>query len=217
MNYLAHGLLLLDDPYALAGAAVPDWLSVVDRKIRARSKLAAPWVDDLRPHVSAVARGVVQHHHDDDWFHQTRAFAELSLQASLHLRAVLPEQDGHRRGFLGHILVELLLDSLLAAERPMLLDDYYQAVSQVEPQLVEQAVNLIAGRPTDRLAPLIPMFVQERFLADYHDDARLTYRLNQVLRRVGLPLLPNDFPAKLPMLRGWVHDRRRELLPGYFA
>ena len=40
MNYFAHGYAFLDDPYFLAGTAVPDWLSVIDRRMRARSKLA---------------------------------------------------------------------------------------------------------------------------------------------------------------------------------
>ena len=37
MNYFAHGHRFVDDPYFLAGTAVPDWLSVVDRKVRVRA------------------------------------------------------------------------------------------------------------------------------------------------------------------------------------
>ena len=33
MNYFAHGVRFLEDPYFLAGTAVPDWLSVVDRRV----------------------------------------------------------------------------------------------------------------------------------------------------------------------------------------
>src|SRR6185436_8030726 len=129
------------DPYLLAGTAVPDWLSVVDRKVRARSKNATRFVEDPDPRVAAVACGVVQHHFDDDWFHQTRAFAELSLKFTVSVRDLLPPDDGLRPSFLGHILVELLLDAHLAAQTPGLLDAYYQALESIDAGVVEAAVN----------------------------------------------------------------------------
>ncbi len=46
MNYLAHGWRYTDEPYVLAGTAAPDWLSVIDRKIRLRSRTAAEVVAD---------------------------------------------------------------------------------------------------------------------------------------------------------------------------
>lgn len=214
MNYLAHGRRFLDDPYFLAGTAVPDWLSVIDRKVRARSKNAAKFVDHADPRIAAVARGVVQHHFDDGWFHQTRAFAELSLAFTVAVRDLLSPDDGLRPSFLGHILVELLLDDHLAGETPGLLDDYYRAVESVEPAVVEQAVNLLATRPTDRLALLLPRFFAERFLYDYADDAKLLTRLNHVMRRVKLAPLPDTLLELFPTARRQVRERRDELLAG---
>ena len=47
MNYLSHALGCLDDdPYVLAGTSVPDWLSVVDRKVRVPGRGAAALSDD---------------------------------------------------------------------------------------------------------------------------------------------------------------------------
>src|SRR5436305_361121 len=105
MNYFAHGRHFLDDPYFLAGTAVPDWLNVVDRRVRVRSKHASLHTGSSDPLVARVAAGIVQHCHDDDWFHRTRAFAELSLEFCQMLRAILPEDDGFRPHFVGHILV----------------------------------------------------------------------------------------------------------------
>ena len=42
MNYFAHGWNYVDAPYVLAGTAVPDWLSVVDRRVRARARWRGP-------------------------------------------------------------------------------------------------------------------------------------------------------------------------------
>jgi hypothetical protein len=212
MNYFAHGRHAIDRPYHLAGTAIPDWLNVVDRRIRARAKYARPLLADSDPRVAAIAAGIVRHHHDDAWFHSTRAFAELSLDFTLTIRDLLPADDGFRPSFLGHILVELLLDWELIAGDPALLDGYYAAIDSVDAKLVADVVERMTDRPCELLAVLIPRFSVERFLWDYREDAKLCYRLNQVMRRVKLPLLPAEFAEILPAARRAVRSRQVELL-----
>ena len=96
MNYFAHGRFFTDTPYLLAGTAVPDWLNVVDRKIRARSRSAELLLDSSDAITAEVARGIVQHHADDAWFHRTRAFAELTLQLTVEIRDFLGPDDVRR-------------------------------------------------------------------------------------------------------------------------
>jgi hypothetical protein len=214
MNYFTHGRRYLDEPYFVAGTAVPDWLSVVNRRARARSKLAAPFATDQDPQVAAVARGIMQHHHDDDWFHQTRAFAELSLHFTREIRDRLPKDDGFRPSFLGHILVELLLDATLIEDDPALLDRYYAVMHSLDPYLVNQTVNRMATRETGMLAFFIPRFLEERFLYDYVEDAKLLFRLNNVMRRVRLPMLAETLAEFFPAARRLVRQRSAELLAG---
>ncbi len=214
MNYLTHGFRFTPEPYFLAGTAAPDWLSVVDRKMRLRSKRAAEFVADADPLVAALARGIVQHHRDDEWFHQTAAFNELNLQFAVAIRDALPADDGFRPSFLGHILVELLLDAVLTEEQPQRLDDYYAAVAQIDPDAVQAAINRLATRTSDRVALLVGRFCRERFLYDYRDDERLLMRLNHVMSRVGLPQLPAELSELFPTMRQQVRQRREELLPG---
>lgn len=213
MNYFAHGYRYVDDPYFLAGTAVPDWLSVVDRRVRVRPREAEAAADHVDAVLAKVARGVARHHADDARFHTTAAFAELSLQFTVEIRDRLPPDDGMRPSFLGHILVELLLDSVLIDEQPGLIEAYYRSLHEVEAWVVEEAVNRLATRRTDRLSFFIPVFTRERFLCDYADDAKLHRRLNQVMKRVGLEPLPETFCELLPSARRAVADRRRELLP----
>ncbi|QDT37922.1 hypothetical protein [Stratiformator vulcanicus] len=204
MNYFAHGCRYVDRPYFLAGTACPDWLSAVDRKVRLRARNVGPFIegpDELR---SEIAAGVSRHLEDDDWFHGSRAFAETTGHIAVLFRKHLGPDDGFRPGFLGHIAMELLLDAVLISRNPGLLDRYYEAVSSVEPDIVESAVNAMCPRSTENLSKLIPKFVEVRFLADYVHPERLMYRVNQVLKRVGLPVLDQGatavFEAALPIV-----------------
>lgn len=214
MNYFAHGWQFIGDPYFLVGTATPDWLCVADRGVRVRSKSAVAWTNDDDPRLAAIARGICQHHADDSRFHASRAFVELSLDFSRRIGRVLPADEGFRSWFVGHIVVELLLDSALIEERPERLTDYYGALAQVDMTAIEAAVNRIAARPTDRLAGFISIFRRERFLWDYSDDGKLLVRLNQVMQRVRLPALPASFVELLPAMRSAVRQRKTELLKG---
>jgi hypothetical protein len=191
VNYLAHAYLHLDRPYFAAGTALPDWMSVLDRKNRARRQFAEPVAEDDDPAIAAFARGVMQHHDDDRWFHGNATFVQLSTEFAVELRGRLAEGLGHQAGFLGHISVELLLDAALMQRYPDLLEQYYGILTAVDPTKIQSAANKICRKPVSRLETLIPRFVHERFLADYPDDQLLLMRLNGVMRRVGLPQLPD--------------------------
>jgi hypothetical protein len=215
MNYFAHGRDYLHRPYFLAGTALPDWLSVLDRRLRVRRRHAEAYLAHPDSRQAEIAAGVVQHLHDDRWFHQTRAFAELSLQLSVEIRQVLPDDSGFRPSFLGHILVEILLDAVLIEQQPEKLDAYYASLEGIDPYLIGSAVSGMVNRSSNSLPVFIPRFLAERFLYDYLDDAKLLWRLNLVMRRVKLAALPPSFLEVLPEARRKIRLRRDELLsPG---
>jgi hypothetical protein len=212
MNYFAHTLAFLDRPYFVAGACVPDWLTVADRRVRVRSKHAEPFCDDSDPDMAAIAAGVLQHLHDDARFHATRAFAETTLALSVQVRDVLDDATGLRPSFLGHLLVELLLDAALIADDPSRLTKYYAVLDTIHSHRVESLVNRMAPRPSERLAVFIDLFRNARVLWDYLEDDKLWVRLNQIMRRVQLPLLPDAFITILPAARQLVAERKNALL-----
>ncbi len=213
MNYFAHSLRFLDRPYFVAGTNVPDWMSVADRQVRVRGKLIEPFLRNDGSPLAEVAAGAMQHLHDDDWFHSTRAFFEVTTELAIKFREVLGPDDSHRTSFLGHIVTELLIDAHLIQQFPGKIEQYYSALGQIDPFAVQQAVNLMAKQSTERLARLIPRFIEERFLIDYLDDHRLLWRLNQVMHRVKLVPLPVEAVAALIFGRQLVCDRFSELLP----
>jgi len=218
VNYFAHGLRFLHRPHFLAGTAVPDWLSVADRGVRVRPRLVEPLLEGDAGPETDVAAGILQHFHDDQWFHSTRGFAEISAWLTRLFRETLGYNEDLRAGFLGHIVTEMLLDAVLIERDPKALDEYYAALRGVDPACVQGIVNRAARNTTERLAPLILLFARERFLYDYRTPARLLYRLNQVMRRVKLQLLPEAVIDVLESGRELIARRVDDLLPPqYFA
>jgi hypothetical protein len=214
MNYFAHGMRFIDRPYFLAGTALPDWLSVVDRRVRLRARNASPFADGSQTPAAELAAGVLQHLDDDAWFHKSAAFAVASAELTVLFRDALPSDDGHRPAFLGHILTEMLLDAVLIDRDPAALTAYYAAFDRLDAEFVAAAVFRMAQKPTERLRRFIPLFVRERFLADYRDANRLLFRLNQIMRRVTLNPLPASFEAALGPARAIVEKHAAGLLPG---
>lgn len=214
MNYLAHAtpLLASDSPYAVAGVAVPDWLGVAAKRVKCRTKHAEPWLDAADERLSAIARGVARHHADDAWFHESRAFTELSLELAKALRRRLGEQTAMRPWFVGHILVEMLLDAVLEARHPGTTNRYYDTLDEVEANVVQEAVKRMTGHDVPRLAEGIDRFRELRFLFDYRTDEGLLTRLNQVLARVRLDPLPDEILSSIGEARSAVDLRFQELL-----
>ena len=228
MNYFAHSYHHLDRPYFVAGTAIPDWLVVCDRRHLRRERIATAWAerrlpggDDEDEEVEGVAEddeeaqvigGILRHLEDDARFHASATFSAASTELTLSIRARYPERRYLRAGFLGHVLTELLLDACLIEADPRRLDTYYEALAGVDPGRVQGIVNRLLPAPTSRLAPLIERFLEYRFLGDYVDDGRLLFRLEQVLRRVGLPALPTGFQRLLPACRDRVRRSAGELL-----
>jgi len=212
VNYLAHAYRHLSDPYFAAGTALPDWMSVVDRKNRARRQYAEPVTTHGDPRIAAFARGCLQHHADDLWFHQNERFVVLSTQFAVELRELLELGLGHQAGFVGHISVEMLLDAVLAERQPELIDNYYAVLAALDVDVVQAAANAICRQPVMRLAELLPKFIDIRFLADYREDELLLKNLNRVMKRIDLPLLPENVAQWLASARLRVRQSADQLL-----
>lgn len=216
MNYFAHAYPHLADetldPYFLAGLATPDWLTVVARRTKCRSRHVEPWLDAHDSRWAALARGIARHHADDRWFHESRAFTELSMHFSRRIQQFCNDASDMRPIFLGHILVELLLDAELIKQDPRRLDRYYAAVARADAVQVAAWIQQMSGNSVGDLALFIPRFVSVRFLADYAEDESLCYRVNQVLKRIGLAKLPPTFCELLPDLRKQVAQNAQTLM-----
>ncbi len=215
MNSFAHALPYLHDAYFAVGCCLPDWLSACDRKCRVREKRARKFVDDPDPIVATTARGIVQHHRDDEWFHQTPTFNRLMLKFAVELRELFGNERTMRPGFVGHVIVELFLDAYLHTRYPGKMEKFYELVSSVDREQVQAAVNRFATQPTEKLAVGIERFRRARYLFDYDTDQGVLFRINRVFERVNLQPLDDMMLDWMPHARKRVYENAVALLPHY--
>lgn len=214
MNYFTHGMAYIDQPFFLAGTAVPDWLNVADRKTRIRRDDVLPWADESQSPSAQFAAGILKHLDDDEWFHATTGFEQTTKQLTQSFRQHLaPTHENPRSAFLGHISTELLLDGVLIAQDPPRLAAYYDSLSTIKPSWIEETVAQITGRTVSSLAWFVEQFLRSRFLFDYLHAPKLLYRLNQVVRRIKLRPLPISTTNVLASGRAIVESRLPDLLP----
>ena len=210
MNYVAHAIGSIGIPYQLAGTAVPDWLRVSDRKCRLRTALLGADATDQRE--AALASGIQRHFDDDEWFHRTAAFRRLSGELTKRIGALEPGNRHMRAFFLGHVLLELLLDAVLIERDPEVLSRYYESLAQVDLEIIGRVAGGWTEPSAERLALFAERFGRERFLFDYLDDQKLLHRLTQISRRVRLARLPRGIERLLPSARDLVRGAADALM-----
>jgi len=212
MNSFAHALPFLDDPYFAVGCCIPDWLSACDRKCRARERRALAFAESDDPLIAKVARGVVQHHQDDSWFHQTAAFNQMVVEFSVSLRDVFDDNHSLRPRFFGHVVIELFLDAFLDQKFPGELERFYDQIELVDVACVENAVNLFANRPTNKLVAGIERFRKDRYLFDYRTDPGVAFRIGGVFKRLKLEPFDERILDWMPTARQQVIENAPALL-----
>lgn len=212
MNFLCHALPYLDRPVLAACTGIPDFLSVIDRKIRARGRMATPFLDSDDDVMRDVAGGIMKHIDDDRWFHGGETFVRMNLEFAVELRDLLPGDAGFRPTFLGHILIEMLLDANYLLFDRGIVDRYYGMFASLPVEAIESSVNTITGKPTDKIASTMKRFADVGFLYDYAEDETLLFRLNQVMKRVGLAQLDGAVQRWLPSARKQVLANHERLL-----
>lgn len=190
MNFLAHFYLDRDHPSSdfVIGAATPDLLSIYNSGLR----IKAGHVDHLsaarRSHVDPqFLAGLERHFHADRVFHSSPLFATETQLFSRWLEDEFVDQDVPRKYFIAHIILELLLDKVLIARNPDLLQSYYKHFENLKPfDRICKASEEVAAHPLPNYDSFLQKFTENQYLYHYQEYDHLIYILRRLLRRVGI-------------------------------
>ena len=142
-------------------------------------------------------------------------FNELILNFAVELRELFENDRSMRPSLIGHIVVEMFLDAYLHQQNPGKLEYFYQQVATVDAAAIQNAVNLFATRPTDKLTEEVGRFCRARYLFDYESDTGTAYRINRVMSRVSIGEVDDRIFEWLPNARKRVYNSVSHLLPNY--
>jgi hypothetical protein len=213
MNCFAHAYRFVHaDPHFIVGTSLPDWLGMIDRKSRVRRERAVEFEGHDEPSLQQLSRGIVQHHDDDRWFHESQSFAEIHVALTRELARLLTNEKTFRPYFVAHIVLEMLIDAELTVIDRGRLDQYYRQIQCVDAESLQTLVNRIAPRPTTKLAAFVARFMHERFLYDYLRDEGVAFRVHRMLSAIGAGTLPSVFVEWVGTARKVVHDSLDGLL-----
>ena len=185
MNYLSHFLVdhKKDNPNYNFGLALPDLVNISKRGWRAESK-AFPVANK---NVNEIWEGYQQHFTADAQFHNSDFFEKHSKRLRKEFEERGLNQPGIRLFFVGHVLLEMLLDRHIVKTRRNIADLFYEQLDLVIDSDIESFFEAAGDKIPDRFLEFFGKFKNSKYLFTYAENEGMFYALNRLLRRTRQP------------------------------
>jgi hypothetical protein len=184
MNFLSHYYFDRKkvNAYEVLGMLLPDLLKNADKTWNPHPEKNEHLFKDNKHH-QEILIGWKRHLAVDKLFHNSAYFIHHQHQIKLCLKNSLIDSPV-KPFFLGHISLELLLDSLLITEKLINIDSLYKALYQIENATIISflALNEI-NNPTSFLK-YFEGFKSEEYLHSYAQTEKVAYALKRICMRI---------------------------------
>lgn len=181
MNFLSHYYFDRDvtDCYHILGTVLPDLLKNADKTV----VLHPEKLYHNNNKVNSIIKGWNKHLEVDRHFHSSDFFKTNSHQLK---KMLLPSINGSpvKPFFLGHIAVELILDSLLITTQKINVDAFYNHLHNCEARVIQEFFYLAGLKESDFFFRYFEKFKTDRYLHTYADISQITYALRRICMRV---------------------------------
>nr|WP_294793353.1 hypothetical protein [uncultured Mucilaginibacter sp.] len=209
MNFLSHYYFDRDvtDCYQILGTVLPDLLKNADKTI----VLHPEKLHHTNSKVNSIIKGWSKHLEVDRHFHSSEFFKTHSHQLK---KMLLPAMEGSpvKPFFLGHIAVELILDSLLITTGKIEVDDFYDHLHSCKDDIIREFFDAAELEDPDFFFRYFEKFKKDRYLHTYADISQIAYALRRICMRIWQnPFTPEQENQMTGILAGY-NDR---LLPDY--
>jgi len=183
MNFLSHFYLdrQSSDSLFVSGTCTPDLMSIFSRAVRVKHQsLIIPIGTET------FYQGVLRHYAADKAFHTCDFFLEESHAITLFLREHFTSNQVHRTFFIGHVLVELMIDKVLIAQDETLVSDFYAHLETVTAHKLAESTQYFVDKPLLGYEAFLQRFIQNRYLFHYSKYEYIIFVLKQIVQRVGI-------------------------------
>lgn len=181
MNFLSHYYFdrFTTNCYHTLGTVLPDLLKNADKSIVIHpEKLQHPDKD-----INDIILGWKKHLEVDRFFHSSGFFVARS-HALKNLLAPVISGSPVKPFFLGHIALEIMLDSLLITNNKISVDDFYNHLGSCKIEVIKEFLNFSGLKDTDRFFKFYDEFKRSRYLETYAENHQVAYALKRVCMRV---------------------------------
>ncbi|TFF36278.1 hypothetical protein [Mucilaginibacter psychrotolerans] len=181
MNFLSHYYFDRDatDCYFTLGTVLPDLLKNADKTI----VLHPEKLTHTNPKVNSIITGWNKHLLVDKYFHSSEFFLHHSHALKNLLRPAI-EGSPVKPFFLGHIGVELILDSLLITTNRISVDDFYDHLDSCDLGIINEFLAFAGMKNTEVFGKFYEGFKKSRYLHSYANLEQVTYALKRICMRV---------------------------------
>lgn len=209
MNFLSHYYFDRDvtDCYHILGTVLPDLLKNADKTV----VLHPEKLHHTNSKVNSIINGWNKHLAVDRYFHSSEFFKTNSHKLK---KKLLPSIEGSpvKPFFLGHIAVELILDSLLITVEKINVDDFYDHLGRCEDDIICDFFEISGLKNPGFFLKYLEKFKKDRYLHTYADISKITY----ALRRICMRIWQDPFtPEQEYKMTGILTHYNTSLLPDY--
>jgi hypothetical protein len=168
------------------GTVLPDLLKNADKTI----VLHPEQLKHADADINNIINGWNKHLAVDRYFHSAQFFLHHSHQLKLQLAPII-NGSPVKPFFLGHIGVELILDNLLITTNKLVVQDFYDKLSDCQLLKIEGFLTFAGLKDTDRFFKFFEGFKKSKYLNSYQETEHIAYALKRICMRVWLdPFTP---------------------------
>lgn len=184
MNFLSHYYFdkTKTDAYEVLGMVLPDLLKNADKTWNIHpEKIEATFINHQQH--TAILTGWKRHLEVDRLFHDSTFFKHHQHQIKLQIKESI-KGSPVKPFFLGHISLELMLDSLLLSKKLIDAEHFYHLLSAVDRTILSDFLKINGIANIGRFFHFFDSFIKEKYLYSYINPEKITYALRRICMRL---------------------------------
>ncbi len=185
MNYLSHYFFdqQNSDPYYILGIALPDLVKSHHRRWNIHPHKYANALASNPAHQS-IYRGWQKHIIIDHYFHKSSFFIEKSHFITLKMREIAFENNLVKPFMIGHVGLELILDTLLLIHKKIDAIKYYEHLENCDIRQIISFLEINEIPNASDFEAFYRRFCEIKYLLSYQSNESIVYALNRIQYRL---------------------------------
>ncbi len=185
MNYLSHYYFDQEntDPYYILGIALPDLVKNHHRRWNVHPHKYIELYKD-NPHFQSIYKGWERHLSVDYYFHESAFFIQKSSLITERMRSIPFEHNKIKPFMIGHIGLELMLDTLLLIRKKIDGQRFYEQFEKCDLNTVVKFLSINGITDADTFRHFYERFCEVKYLLSYQSNESIVYALNRIQYRL---------------------------------